>query len=89
MASVKNLKKDINYVLSDIIEECYLWQMLQEDEKKAGKAEKIIDEAIATFDTLIEKIHAKDIENKKAHFSAISKELQEKANGLLGKIQKL
>ena len=46
MASVKNLKKDINIVLSDIIEECYLWQMLQEDPKKADKAEKIIDEAI-------------------------------------------
>jgi predicted translin family RNA/ssDNA-binding protein len=89
MASVKNLKKDINYVLSDIIEECYMWQMLQEDDKKANKAEKIIDEAIETFDVLIEKIHAKDIENKKAHFKAINKELEAKANSLLGKIQKL
>jgi len=89
MASVKNLKKDINYVLSDIIEECYMWQMLQEDDKKANKAEKIIDEAIETFDVLIEKIHVKDVENKKAHFKAINKELEDKANGLLGKIQKL
>ncbi len=89
MASVRNLKKDINYVLSDIIEECYMWQMLQEDEKKAAKAEKIIDETIDTFDELIEKIHAKNIENKKAHFKAINKELEDRANGLLGKIQKL
>ncbi len=89
MASVKNLKKDINYVLSDIIEECYVWQILQEDDKKSAKAEKIIDETIDTFDALIEKVNAKDIENKKSHFKAISKELEEKANGLLGKIQKL
>ena len=89
MASVRNLKKDINYVLADIIEECYMWQMLQEDDKKAEKAEKIIDEAIETFDVLIEKVHVKDVENNKAHFKAISKELEEKANNLLGKIQKL
>lgn len=89
MASVRNLKKEMNYVLSDIIEECYMWQMLQEDDKKALKAEKIIDEAITTFDSLIEKIHTNDVENKKAHFSAIHKELEKKAEGLLGKIQKL
>ena len=89
MASVKNLKKDINYVLSDIIEECYLWQMLQEDAKKADKAEKIIDEAILTFDELIEKVHTKEIENKKIHFKAISAELEKKATSLLSKIEKL
>ena len=42
MASIKNLKKDINYVLSDIIEECYVWQLVNSD-KKANKDEKIID----------------------------------------------
>ena len=89
MASIKNLKKDINYVLSDIIEECYVWQILQDDAKKADKAEKIIDESINTFDALIEKVNAKDVENKKTHFNAISKELEEKASGLLAKIQKL
>ena len=89
MASVKNLKKDINYVLSDIIEECYVWQILQEDDKKSAKAEKIIDETIETFDALIEKVHAKDVENKKSHFKAVAKELEVKATGLLAKIQKL
>ena len=89
MASVKNLKKDINYVLSDIIEECYVWQILQEDDKKSAKAEKIIDETIETFDALIDKVHAKDVENRKAHFKTIAKELEEKATGLLAKIQKL
>ncbi len=89
MASIKNLKKDINYVLSDIIEECYVWQILQEDDKKSAKAEKIIDETIDTFDALIEKVNAKNVDNRKTHFKAIGKELEEKANGLLAKIQKL
>jgi len=89
MASVKNLKKDINYVLSDIIEECYAWQMLQDDTKKSDKAEKIIDEAITTFDELIEKVNSKKVENKKAHFKGISSELQTKSEALLAKIEKL
>lgn len=89
MASVKNLKKDINYVLSGIIEECYLWQVLQDDTKKADKAEKIIDEAILTFDELIEKVNTKSVDNKKAHFNAISVDLEKKSNALLSKIEKL
>jgi hypothetical protein len=89
MASIKNLKKDINFVLSDIIEECYLWQLLQEDPKNADKAEKIIDDAILTFDELIEKVNKKDIENKKAHFRAISADLETKATKLLANLEKL
>jgi hypothetical protein len=89
MASVKNLKKEINYVVSDIIEECYMWQILQDDTKIADKAEKIIDEAITTFDELIEKVNTKNIDNKKAHFKAISADLEKKADVLLSKIEKL
>ena len=88
MASIKNLKKDINYVLSDIIEECYVWQLVNSD-KKANKAEKIIDEAIAVFDNLVAKINTKKVENKKKHFAAINKELEKKASGLLAKLDKL
>jgi hypothetical protein len=88
MASIKNLKKDINYVLGDIIEECYSWEIMnpQEDKKKS---EAIIDEAIVTFDALVDKINAKNIENKKAHFKGIQSELMSSANALLEKVNKL
>ncbi len=88
MSSVKNLKKDINYVLSDVIEECYVWQLANSD-KKMDKSEKIIDEAIAVFDALIEKVNTKKVADKKKHFTAINKELEKKANSLLEKIGKL
>lgn len=88
MASIKNLKKDINYTLGDIIEECYVAQFLN-PKANAKKAEAIIDEAIETFDTLIEKLNAKNIENKKSHFKAISAELEAKANQLVDQINKL
>ncbi|NQW37164.1 MAG: hypothetical protein HQ471_09180 [Flavobacteriales bacterium] len=88
MPSIKNLKKDVNYVLSDIIEECYVCQLINGD-AKADKVEKIIDEAIATFDALIVKINTKNVENKKKHFKAINAELEKKASALLAKIAKL
>lgn len=88
MASVKNLKKDINYTLGDIIEECYVWELLhpKEDSKKS---EAIIDEAIETFDALLAKVNAKDIDNKKAHYKEISEELEAKATALVDKVNAL
>ncbi len=88
MASVKNFKKEINNVLSDIIEECYICQLVSDD-KVSAKADKIIDEAIATFDTLIAKLNDNSVENKKKHFQALNADLKSNASVLLGKIEKL
>ncbi|MDH3321682.1 MAG: hypothetical protein OEM04_01770 [Flavobacteriaceae bacterium] len=88
MASVKNFKKEINNVLSDIIEECYISQLVNDD-KTAKKADKIIDEAIATFDDLIAKLNDKSVENKKKHFQAMRVDLDKKVSSLLGQIEKL
>ena len=88
MASIKNLKKDINYTLGDLIEECYVYQLLN-PKADLKPSEAIIDEAIETFDSLIEKLNAKGIENKKSHFKSISKELETKATELVGKINSL
>ncbi|MFD0991599.1 hypothetical protein [Tenacibaculum geojense] len=88
MASVKNLKKDINYTLGDIIDICGVYTQLNADADRA-KADEIVDEVIVVFDELIAKVNAKNVDNKKAHFTAISKELEEKANGLITKINAL
>ncbi len=88
MASIKNLKKDINYTLGDIIEECYVWELLNPKENTA-KTEAIIDEAIQSFDTLLDKVHAKNIDNKKHHFKSISVELESKAKDLIKKVNSL
>ena len=84
MASIKNLKKDINYVLGDIIDECIV-----SASGDAKKIEAIVDEAIVVFDELIAKVNAKNIENKKTHFKAIEEELEKKATKLLTKVNKL
>ena len=88
MASVKNLKKDINYVLGDVIEECYTWELLN-PEADSKKSAAIVDEAILAFDNLIIKLNDKSVENKKAHFSSIQSDLISVTESLLAKINKL
>ena len=88
MANVRNLKKDINYVLGDIIEAVYVWEYSNTD-KDTKKSEAIIDDAISTFDELMAKVNAKDVENKKKHFNAIKAELEERGRGLIERINKL
>lgn len=88
MASVKNLKKDINFVLGDIIEAVYLWE-LSTPGKPTQDSEALIDEAIVTFDNLMKKVNEKNVENKKEHFRNINKQLEESAGQLVGKINNL
>jgi hypothetical protein len=88
MANVRNLKKDINYVLGDIIEAVYVWEYSNTD-KDTKKSEAIIDDAIDTFDALIAKVNDKSVEDKKAHFKAITNELEEKGRALIERINKL
>ncbi|PNQ73682.1 hypothetical protein C1T31_04915 [Hanstruepera neustonica] len=88
MANKRDLKKDINYVLGDIIEAVYVWEY-NNTEKDTKKSDAIIDEAIETFDSLIAKVNDRAVEDKKAHFKAINQELEDKGRALIEKINKL
>lgn len=88
MSNKRDLKKDINYVLGDIIEAVYVWE-LTNAEKPTKDSEAIIDEAIITFDELIARANDRSVENKKAHFKAINNDLETKGRGLVEKINKL
>jgi len=88
MANVRNLKKDINYVLGDIIEAVYVWEMTTSG-KPSTQSEAIIDEAIDEFDSLIARVNDRKVENKKVHFKAIQSDLEKTANQLVEKINAL
>ncbi len=88
MASVRELKKDINYVLGDIIEAAYIWE-LSNPKDDTKKSEAIVEEAITTFDELIIMVNQKDVENRKKHFKQINAELEERGNKLIDKLNAL
>jgi hypothetical protein len=88
MASVKNLKKDLNNVIGEIIQNINLWE-LENSDKDLKKSEKLIDNCFHVFDELIKKIHQKDVKNKKDHYKKISLELTKKASILVESFNKL
>lgn len=88
MASIKDLKKDINFVLGDIIEAVYLWEGAN-NKSNSKEGNSVIDSAIVTFDDLIEKVNKKDVENRSAHLKKVKAELEEKATGLIEKLNSL
>ena len=88
MANIRDLKKDINFVLGDIIEAVFLWESATKNtNSKEGSA--IIDNAIKIFDELIEKVNQKNVENKKQHFNGIRTELEKEATTLIEKLNGL
>jgi ABC-type transporter Mla subunit MlaD len=88
MASIKDLKKDINYVLGDIIEAVYLWEAATNNlDSKEGSA--LIDSAIEAFDSLIAQVNEKKVENRPAHLKSVKKELETKATELVTSLNKL
>ena len=87
MASVKNLKKDIQYVIGDIIQAIYIQEIANGG--VTPETEALLEESFKSFDELISAVNAKNVENKKAHFKAVNQKLEEVANQLVDKINAL
>jgi len=88
MASVRDLKKDVNFVLGDIIEAVYQWEA-STGNRNSKEGSTLIDGAIKAFDDLMDKVNAKDIENSKKHFKSVRVDLEKKATDLIEKLNKL
>ena len=88
MASIKNLKKDLNNIIGEIIQNINLWQ-LENSEEDLKKSEKLIDECFDTFDSFIKKIHQKNIENKNKYFKELSLDLTKSTKDLVKKFNSL
>ena len=88
MANKRDLKKDINYVMGDIIEAVYIWE-LTNPSKDTKESQSIIDDAITAFDELIVKVNQRDVENAKQHFKAVNQELETKGRALIDRINKM
>ena len=89
MASIRDLKKDINFVLGDIIEAVYQWEAATAN-KDSEEGSQIIEAAIASFDHLMDKVNESDISGtKKEHFKGVRKQLEGDAMALIEKLNAL
>jgi len=92
MANRRDIKKDINHVLGDVLEECYS-EMLNNPDKNDKAINAIIDEAVDLADDLMFRVNnAQNItkgKGVKTHFNKISEDLEDKAIGFIEKLNAL
>ncbi len=88
MASIKTLKQDINYVLGDIIEAALIHQAAHSKQDHA-ESEKLIDDAIATFDKLIARVNDKKVDNRGKHLDQVRKDLEAEGRKLIERVNDL
>lgn len=80
--NLRDIKKDIEYVLSAFVEDCSIVAAVN---PKANEAEigEIMEKAIELYNDLRDKAVAKDIEgSKKAYFNGLRKEILVKVDAL-------
>ena len=88
MASIKQLKKDLNNDIGDLIEDVYIWELSNPD-ADLSRSEKLIEDSINAFDDIIVKINAVSGEKIKSQFKVIEKDKKQVLSDLHKKAEKL
>jgi hypothetical protein len=92
MPNRRDIKKDINSVLANVLEECYS-EMLNNPEKNDDKINAIIDEAVDLADDLIARVNSskklKSGKEMKTNFNTILDDLQDNAINFIEKLNAL
>lgn len=84
MGSIRNLKKEINYVLGDILDAAEVnLEMLESVTQE--QVDAFSNEVFTTYDKLITDINKK-VENRKTHIKSVRKEFEEKAHSFVEQI---
>jgi len=87
--SIKDLKKEINYIFGEIIDEVN-YKQLNNPEIEDETVEAIIDEAVASYEDFYDKIHeGRKAGDKKAYFKKLNAEIEESLTKLTDKINAL
>lgn len=84
MASKKGFKKDLNYVVFDIVEECFSIQLY--NPSKTPATEELIEEVIVFRNSVTEQVHKA---KTKKEFTDLTKEVQSKIDVFIDKVNAL
>lgn len=85
MGSIRNLKKEITYVLGDILDVAEV-NLEMAEAVTQEQADAFSEEVYAAYNKLIDDVNNKKVENRKAHIKAVKKEFEEKANSFVEQI---
>lgn len=82
--NLRDIKKDIEYVLGAFIEDCSVVALVNTKTEKS--ASKLMEDAIDLYNELRDKANAKVEGSKKAYYYALRKEILEKTDALYTKL---
>ncbi len=85
MSSIRSLKKDINYLTNEVVEDCVMASYFHP--KKEEEIKTIISSTLDTRSNLLQKINER--KQNKAGYKAIAKELLEKSDEAFDALSKL
>ncbi|MDR0385806.1 MAG: hypothetical protein LBH60_06990 [Prevotellaceae bacterium] len=92
MASVRNLKKDIAYLVGEIIADCQLFIMLN-PKQNIDAAYSIIEEAVEMYNLMYDRANHPDGKDSpklvRQHYRQLNADLLSQANSLFERISKL
>ena len=87
--NLRDIKKDIEFLTGDFVEDCLLFAMLH-PEKDLGEVEKLINEASDLADSLFDKVNHPAADAKpRSYYNRIGAELLTGLDGLCEKLSAL
>ncbi len=88
MANLRVIKKDVIYLINEVISDCWVFMYLNSNEKQ-DEAKQIINDAIALGDNLFEQINHYPKEETKKHFKQVNEKMLVEVDALFKRISQL
>ncbi len=86
--NLRDIKKDIEYVIGAFIDDCSLFSTLNQKADDAALV-GLFDEAVKLYNDLRDKVNAKVEGKKSTYYAGIRKELLEKTDAMYQKLSEL
>ena len=93
MANIRDLKKDIDYLVYQVISDCFSAMSVKQEEAISDKLAKIVSDAVKLRNELFSKIKCRDDkekpENMKKYYRNLRSELVKGVDGLFERLSKV
>ena len=88
MANLRSFKKDVIFLVNEVISDCWVFMYLNRD-KNVDEANKIVADAVELGDNLFEQINHYPKDDAKKHFKALNQKLLEGVDALFVRLSGL
>ena len=88
MANLRTFKKDVIFLVNEVISDCWVFMYLNRD-KNVEEANKIVADAVELGDNLFEQINHYPKDDAKKHFKALNQKLLEGVDALFVRLSEL